>query len=305
METLMYWMSRLEPLIHSENGEEIIVVFANRTDTDGDIVYAGTSAVIGIHDGEVRVYGILGRSDRSLLVVDTNVEPYGKLVYRPEGAGSSDNIQQTFYNKGQPEIDQETTAPPPPPPPPPPPRKPLSPPPRPAAPKSADPASHNASAAPKESATQPTVSGVGSYTRTRETPKLSLQTGPEIHDVSYPNIPTPTGPSPTPISRRPRISIPPAESLTQRYLDSHHDTPVIPQSKTPHIPTPHPMHYTPVASRRILGGEVMIAHSGPPNGGEGSSCNPSSGQGRSSPTHSESTSFTGVGSAVTNSVSGN
>ncbi|CAI4210947.1 unnamed protein product [Parascedosporium putredinis] len=85
METLMYWMTRLGPIIHRETDQETIVVFANRTGVDDKITYAGTSAVLGIRDGEVNVYGILGRSDKEVLIVDTNQEPLGKLVYRQDG----------------------------------------------------------------------------------------------------------------------------------------------------------------------------------------------------------------------------
>ncbi|KAI1198487.1 hypothetical protein F5X97DRAFT_299299 [Nemania serpens] len=84
METLTYWISRLEPLIRSESEEEIIVIFCNRSGIEGDVVYAGTSAVIGVKDGEVNVYGILGRGEKDLLVVDTEKSPCAKLVYRPD-----------------------------------------------------------------------------------------------------------------------------------------------------------------------------------------------------------------------------
>ncbi|GJD04352.1 carbon-nitrogen hydrolase [Colletotrichum higginsianum] len=84
MDTLTYWVTRLEPLIRAEKKEEIIIVFCNRTGIEDDAVYAGTSAVIGIQDGEVKVYGLLGRGERELLVIDTDNPPYGKLVYRPE-----------------------------------------------------------------------------------------------------------------------------------------------------------------------------------------------------------------------------
>ncbi|KAI9049211.1 hypothetical protein LZ554_007058 [Drepanopeziza brunnea f. sp. 'monogermtubi'] len=80
METLSYWLSRLEPIIRNEGEEEIIAVFANRTGIEGDVVYAGTSAVLGIQDGEVSVYGILGRGENQLLVVDTSQEPRLQLV---------------------------------------------------------------------------------------------------------------------------------------------------------------------------------------------------------------------------------
>ncbi|KAI0408032.1 carbon-nitrogen hydrolase [Xylaria palmicola] len=89
MDTLTYWISRLEPLIRSENGEEVIIIFCNRTGIETDAVYAGTSAVIGVKDGEVNVYGMLGRGEKNLLVVDTAEPPRAKLVYRPDDVAST------------------------------------------------------------------------------------------------------------------------------------------------------------------------------------------------------------------------
>ena len=80
MDTLSYWLARLEPIIRAENEDEIIVVLANRCGTEDDAVYAGTSAVLGVHAGEVKVYGILGRGEKELLVVDTNLRPQAKLI---------------------------------------------------------------------------------------------------------------------------------------------------------------------------------------------------------------------------------
>jgi len=81
METLSYWISRLEPLIRSEDDEgEIVVVLANRCGTEDDAVYAGTSTVLGIERGEVKLYGILGRGEAQLLVVDTSQPPQARLV---------------------------------------------------------------------------------------------------------------------------------------------------------------------------------------------------------------------------------
>lgn len=98
METLTYWVTRLEPLIRAETEEEIIVVFCNRSGTEGDATYAGTSAVLGILQGEVRVYGLLGRGQKELLVVDTSDPPFGKLIYRPdeeqETEASTHEVQQ-------------------------------------------------------------------------------------------------------------------------------------------------------------------------------------------------------------------
>ncbi|KAM3526561.1 hypothetical protein NHJ13051_003401 [Beauveria bassiana] len=84
LETLTYWITRLEPLVRADRRDEIIVVFVNRCGIEGDATYAGTSAVLGVHHGEVTVYGLLGRGEKQLLVVDTTHPPYGKLLYRPE-----------------------------------------------------------------------------------------------------------------------------------------------------------------------------------------------------------------------------
>lgn len=89
METLSYWLARLEPLIRAEDKGEIIVVLANRTGIEDDAVYAGTSAVLGIHCGEVKLYGVLGRGERALLVVDTSQEPHARLVSEPKSAVST------------------------------------------------------------------------------------------------------------------------------------------------------------------------------------------------------------------------
>lgn len=83
METLSYWLARLEPLIRAEIEGEIIVVFANRCGSEGEATYAGTSAVLGINAGEVKVYGILGRGEKELLIVDTDKRPQAKLVSEP------------------------------------------------------------------------------------------------------------------------------------------------------------------------------------------------------------------------------
>jgi protein N-terminal amidase len=89
METLSYWLTRMEPLIRAETEGEIIVVFANRCGMEEEAVYAGTSAVLGIQGGEVKVYGILGRGERELLIVDTNKRPQAKLISEPNSTVSN------------------------------------------------------------------------------------------------------------------------------------------------------------------------------------------------------------------------
>ena len=84
IETLMYWVSRLEPIVQMNSEEETIVIFANRTGVESGALYAGTSAVVGIRSGQVIIYGILGRGEKKLLVVDTDDPPFAKLVYRSQ-----------------------------------------------------------------------------------------------------------------------------------------------------------------------------------------------------------------------------
>ena len=88
IDTLLYWVSRFEPLIRAESNQEVILVFANRAGTETTATYAGSSAVCGIVSGEVRVYGILGRGETELLVVDTDTPPYAKLVLTPPDAAA-------------------------------------------------------------------------------------------------------------------------------------------------------------------------------------------------------------------------
>ncbi|KAK4192955.1 hypothetical protein QBC35DRAFT_482229 [Podospora australis] len=80
LEALVYWVQRLEPLIRAEKEEEVIVVFCNRTGAENEVMYTGTSAVLGIKGGEVFVYGIVGRGVKEVLFVDTDLPPISKLT---------------------------------------------------------------------------------------------------------------------------------------------------------------------------------------------------------------------------------
>lgn len=84
-------MQRMEPIIRAENEDEIIFVFCNRCGIEGDTVYAGTSTVISIKQGECRVHGLLPRGRESLLVVDTDIPPLGKLVSRADADAESES----------------------------------------------------------------------------------------------------------------------------------------------------------------------------------------------------------------------
>ena len=89
LDTLVYWVQRFEPLVRSNNEDEIIFVFCNRTGTEYDATYTGTSAVLGVKLGEVFVYGVLGRGETELLIVDTSQPPRMKLTDADEVAAES------------------------------------------------------------------------------------------------------------------------------------------------------------------------------------------------------------------------
>jgi protein N-terminal amidase len=84
----------MEPIIRAENEEEIVFVFCNRCGIEGDTVYAGTSTVISIKQGECRVHGLLPRGRESLLVVDTDNPPLGKLISRADTDAESDTLPE-------------------------------------------------------------------------------------------------------------------------------------------------------------------------------------------------------------------
>jgi len=111
METLAYWLARLEPVIRAESVGEVIVVMANRCGTEEEAVYAGTSAVLGITEGEVKVYGILGRGEKELLVVDTSKRPQAKLISEPNSAASTATASTGMSNDSEVSASTDCTSP--------------------------------------------------------------------------------------------------------------------------------------------------------------------------------------------------
>ncbi|KAL2760760.1 hypothetical protein ACRALDRAFT_1059497 [Sodiomyces alcalophilus JCM 7366] len=209
METLTYWVTRLEPLIRAENDEEIIVVFCNRTGTEEEAVYAGTSAVVGIQNGEVKVYGVLGRGQRELLVVDTDSPPYGKLLHRPESEHVASESEQR--ESGTPHAQA------------------------PSQPSSQAP-SQSASQAPSQPADQSASHSNISESSNSSTSTKKSKPAPLVHIPPPPfhdpppslasqsstarspggdsfDIPTPSAPSPTPMAIRPKLIIPQSPPL--------------------------------------------------------------------------------------------
>lgn len=203
METLTYWVQRLEPVIRAETGREVIVIFCNRTGFEDDVVYAGTSAVIGIKDGEVNVYGLLGRGVKDLLIVDTDAPPIAKLIHRPDGESREVEGQKT---SGSSPASNDGRAP--------------------RLPQRKEGTKSSQSTSEERSGSSPT----GPVARTRRakppSPKITIPerrkytttTGGVIEES--PTVPTPTAPSPTPLSVRPKIS-----TLGSKQGNDHVSTP--------------------------------------------------------------------------------
>lgn len=181
-------------------------MFCNRTGIEDDLVYAGTSSVIGIKDGEVNVYGILGRSVKDVLVVDTDNGPFAKLVQRSddEGANSSQVLGGARMGRNPSRADSST-------------------------PKNTEQKAktHTTGGQRKPS---PTPGTSNKPRRTKpESPKITIpETQHSIQQfASYkfpidesPGVATPTCPSPTPLHQRPKLTSP-----SPRIPEHHVDTP--------------------------------------------------------------------------------
>jgi protein N-terminal amidase len=95
LDTLAYWIERFTPVVlhtktlqlQQQQRKGILLVLANRCGTEPGVVagvsqgvdahgqevvgYAGTSCVLMIEDGEVKIFEILGKAEERLLRVDT------------------------------------------------------------------------------------------------------------------------------------------------------------------------------------------------------------------------------------------
>ncbi|KAI4813376.1 carbon-nitrogen hydrolase, partial [Aureobasidium sp. EXF-8845] len=91
LETLSYWLERFVPVVQNEREGGTVLVMANRCGTEPGMVagvsqgiddeghevvgYAGTSCVIMVEQGEVRIFDILGKAEERLLKIDTTEPP--------------------------------------------------------------------------------------------------------------------------------------------------------------------------------------------------------------------------------------
>ncbi|KAF4461399.1 Carbon-nitrogen family [Fusarium albosuccineum] len=74
METLKHRILSLEPIVCSGGQSEVILILCNRTSYEQNASYTGISAIVGIHEGKIKVYELLG------LVVDTDAGSYKELI---------------------------------------------------------------------------------------------------------------------------------------------------------------------------------------------------------------------------------
>ena len=94
LDTLSYWIERLRPLRLAD--KDVLVVCANRcgdepgTCPEDRVRYAGSSWIGLVGKKEVKIWGILGRGQEDVLVVDTTEEPKWVLHFRSEGYNMGD-----------------------------------------------------------------------------------------------------------------------------------------------------------------------------------------------------------------------
>lgn len=94
MDTLLYWITRMKPILALDSSQETIIVFGNRCGIEGDTTYVGTSTVLGIKSGEILLYGILGRDEEELLIVDTDDPPFAKLKLQTQGQVAAEDSEE-------------------------------------------------------------------------------------------------------------------------------------------------------------------------------------------------------------------
>lgn len=78
IDTVGEWIYALMPLM-AEPAEETVVIFCNTVGGVCDASYTGTSAVIGVSNKAVNVYGLGGWRTEQLLFIDTNQPPLSHI----------------------------------------------------------------------------------------------------------------------------------------------------------------------------------------------------------------------------------
>ena len=71
--TVKYWIERFSPFLHSHSQKPTVIICANRCGNEGHVCYAGSSIVMSIQDGKVKVRGIVGRYEERCLVTEVEI----------------------------------------------------------------------------------------------------------------------------------------------------------------------------------------------------------------------------------------
>lgn len=96
LQTLGYWVERFRPVVEME-GREVVLVCANRCGWERGACYAGSSCVMRVGKGKVEIWGLLGRAEDGLLVVDTEERPGLEMVVqrkeKDDGVGDNEAME--------------------------------------------------------------------------------------------------------------------------------------------------------------------------------------------------------------------
>lgn len=85
---LGYWVGRLEPLVVQAE-REVLVVMVNRCGVEEPSVrYVGTTWVGRVGRDKVEVWGLMGKGEEGVLVVDTEEEPRWRMRMRDKRGGA-------------------------------------------------------------------------------------------------------------------------------------------------------------------------------------------------------------------------
>ena len=73
MNSVTYWIERFAPFFHNRSQKPTIIICANRCGNEGNVWYAGSSAVICIKDGKVIIHDALGKYEERCLVTEVEM----------------------------------------------------------------------------------------------------------------------------------------------------------------------------------------------------------------------------------------
>ena len=73
MNCVTYWIERFSPILESQSRSSTTIVCANRCGSEGEALYAGSSTIMRMQNGETTIYGVLGRNEEKCLIADVEI----------------------------------------------------------------------------------------------------------------------------------------------------------------------------------------------------------------------------------------